>query len=359
MEPCRHPRSAARLLFPARDWVTGDAFEVCHCPGCGLAVTLPQPDREALAYGYPPGYHRGPAGRRFPRGVEWLQRLLYARRARAVERLVGGRTGRVLDVGCGPGFLLDAFRRRGWEPQGTELTEGAAAHARRVLGIPVHVGPLESWPWPESSFDAVAMWHVLEHWPDPRVALDRAARLLRPGGVLLVGVPDFGSPEARWAAGAWFHLDVPRHLVHLTRRSLAGMLAGAGLEVRQVVTTAPEYDGFSLLQSALNRLGLGHNLLYDLLRRRGARLSRERASRLDLALTLLLTLPLGLLALPAAALLSLTGRGSSVTLLAARAPSPGPGEPDPGSRPGPAEGTPGTAPAPPGAAPAAPGAPPG
>ncbi|MBI5071147.1 MAG: class I SAM-dependent methyltransferase [Deltaproteobacteria bacterium] len=325
MDACPHPRATARLLFPARDYVSGDAFEVCACAACGLAVTLPQPAPPEMGRYYPPAYYGSAGARRFPGPVEWLQRRLYGSRARAVEALAGGRPGRVLDVGCGPGWLLDAFRRRGWEPVGTELSEASAARAR-ALGLPVHVGPLESWPWPEGHFDAVTLWHVLEHWPDPRLPIERLARLLRPGGVLLVGVPDFGSPEARLARAGWFHLDVPRHLVHLTPASLGQLLSREGLAVRRTSTFAPEYDAFSLLQSALNRLGLRHNLLYDLLRGRGAKLGAGAAGSAGAALTLLLAIPLAALAVPLSLAISLGGRGSSLSLYATReAPGAGGG----------------------------------
>jgi SAM-dependent methyltransferase len=314
MNACPHVRASARPLFAARDYVTGDVFEVSECAACGLAVTLPQP-ADVDRY-YPAAYYGSAGARRFPGPVEWAQRRLYGARARAVEA-IAGLPGRVLDVGCGPGWLLDAFRRRGWEAAGTELSEDSAARAR-ALGIPVHVGPPASWPWPDGHFDAITLWHALEHWPDPRVPVARLARLLRPGGVLLVGVPEFASAEARLAGAGWFHLDVPRHLVHLTRASLQRLLTEAGLSVRRTSTFAPEYDIFSLVQSAQNRLGLRHNLLYDLLRGRGARLGPGGASAAGALLTLLLAIPLTVVAAPLSLLLSLAEKGSSITILAVR-----------------------------------------
>jgi SAM-dependent methyltransferase len=246
-----------------------------------------------------------------------LQRALYGGRARAAERLAG-RPGRVLDVGCGRGFLLDAFRRRGWDPQGTELDERSAAHAREILGLPVLTGVFDAWPWPDGHFDAVTLWHVLEHLDEPALALERARRVLRPGGVLMVGVPNFASPEARLARDGWFHLDVPRHVVHLTPEWLGAALDESGFEVRRRSFFAPEYDAFSLVQSAENRLGLRHNLLYDVLRGRSAKVLGEGAGRLRTLSALALAAPLGLLALPATVLLGLAGAGSSVTLYAVR-----------------------------------------
>lgn len=320
MAPCSHPEDRASVLFPARDCITGERFEVASCGACGLARTVPRPDPARLADYYPTSYYGAPTARRFPAVVERLQRRLYRARARAVEQVAGAK-GRVLDVGCGRGFLLDAFRRRGWEVQGTELDERSAAHAREALGIPVHVGPPGSEPWPDGHFDAVVLWHVLEHLPDPSAELARVRRLLASGGVLMVGIPDFGSPEARLARQGWFHLDVPRHLCHPSAGWLAAALDEAGFEVRRSSWFAPEYDCFSLVQSAENRLGLPHNLLYDVLREKSAKLlGAGPRGPMTAALALLLAAPLGAIALPASALLGATRRGSSVTFLAVKRP---------------------------------------
>ena len=116
---------------------------------------------------YPDAYYGDAGEKRFVGPVEGLQRALCGSRASLVEKASGGRPGRVLDVGCGRGFLLDAFRRRGWTVEGTEMSAASSAHAREVLGIPVHVGPLESLDLPAESFDAATLWHVLEHVTSP------------------------------------------------------------------------------------------------------------------------------------------------------------------------------------------------
>ena len=170
MKPCTHPADRLETLFPARDYVTGDPFEIRRCTACGLALTWPAPSPSEMGRYYPDAYYGNAGEKRFVGPVEGLQRALYGSRASQVEKAVGGRPGRVLDVGCGRGFLLDAFRRRGWTVEGTEMSEASSAHAREVLGIPVHVGSLESLALPAESFDAVTLWHVLEHVTDPGVA---------------------------------------------------------------------------------------------------------------------------------------------------------------------------------------------
>ncbi|HSN92349.1 MAG TPA: class I SAM-dependent methyltransferase [Anaeromyxobacteraceae bacterium] len=311
MESCPHRPETLRTLFEARDYVTGEVFRIERCTGCGVAFTLPRPAQ--LGRYYPPQYYGPTAEGRFPRPVEIAQRWLCARRARAVER-AAGRVGRVLDVGCGRGLLLDAFRRRGWEVAGTELSDASAAYPR-ALGIPVHVGPIRQASWEPGSFDAVLLWHVIEHWPDPHEAIREAHRLLRDGGVLAIGAPNFESPEARLARHGWFHLDVPRHLAHLGPSSLWPALAAHGFSIVRSSFFAPEYDTFSFVQSVQNLLGLRPNLLYDVLRGDRAKLG-ARAGPAAIAASLALALPLGMLALPATALLALARRGSSLTVLA-------------------------------------------
>ncbi len=317
MQACSHPEAQRTPLFPAQDYITGDRFVIARCGACGFTVTTPQPRPEAMGRYYPAGYYGSAGGKRFPKVMERLQDALYGHRAETVQKLNRGRPGRVLDVGCGRGLLLEQFRRRGWEGQGTELSEQAAAYPRDVLKLPVRIGTLDNLEFPAGHFDAVVMWHVLEHVSDPRVALAAVARVLKPGGIFMVGVPNFGGLEARSCRDKWFHLDAPRHLTHFTWSALREGLAAAGLHERQASGFAPEYDCFSFVQSLLSRAGLRHNLLYNVLRGRGAKvLSANEAGRLQIALTLLLAAPLGMLSVPATLLLGLFRQGATMTVWA-------------------------------------------
>ena len=316
MTPCTHPADRLETLFPARDYVTGDPFEIRRCPDCGLAITWPPPAPSEMGRYYPDAYYGNAGEKRFVGPVEALQRALYGHRASLVEKATGRGPGRVLDVGCGRGFLLDAFRRRGWSVEGTEMSEASSAHAREVLEIPVRVGPLETLGLPAGSFDAVTLWHVLEHVTTPASLLEEIGRILKPGGVLLVSVPNFGSPEARATGAGWFHLDVPRHLVHFTHGTLDSSLRSAGFAPLEASWFAPEFDAFSFVQSTLNRLGLRQNALYDLLRGRAAKLGK--GGGMTSAASVALAAPLGILSVPATLIASLSGAGSTLTVLARR-----------------------------------------
>jgi SAM-dependent methyltransferase len=312
--------SATRTLFEADDYISGERFSIELCPACGLARTQPQPATALIPDYYPPGYYG--AAKRYPAFLEWLLDRLYGRRVARLEQVAGGRPGRVVDVGCGRGLLLDKLRRRGWDVVGLELSAQSAGYARDILGIDVRTCDLPEMGLPGSSVDLMILWHVLEHLPDPDHLLREVARLMRPGGAVVVAVPNFGSAEARLAGPRWFHLDVPRHLTHFTRPSLEAMLRHAGLTPGKLSYFAPEYDLFSFVQSLENRLGLAHNLLYDLLRTRDGKVLRTdkrsanngayAATAVALALPLAL---LGALWIPVATVMRF---GATMTIVARR-----------------------------------------
>jgi SAM-dependent methyltransferase len=255
-------------LFAARDYISGDPFQIVQCVSCGLAFTEPVP-REWTRY-YPALYYGNPRANRFPAPVEWLQNRLYASRARKLEQLAGAGRGRVLDIGCGRGHLLRAFQRRGWEVAGTEMSELAAAYAREQLRLPVSVGNIAELNLPAGGLDVAIMWHVLEHFERVGDVLREVHRLLRPGGLCFIAVPNFGSLEARAARDKWFHLDVPRHLTHFTEPTLMRRLEQSGFRIETTSNRSLEYDFFSAVQSFLNRSGLRMNWLYSALRGGGA-----------------------------------------------------------------------------------------
>jgi hypothetical protein len=141
---------------------------------------------------------------------------------------------------------------------------------------------------------------------------------LRPGGIFLVGVPDFGSPEARLTRAGWFHLDIPRHLSHHTRASLEQSLQNAGMRPAWVSYLAPEYDCFSFVQSLLNWLGVRPNFLYNWLRGDRAKVIAGGSYLGPLLATLLLAPALGVIGLPATVLLAVFRKGAALTICAVK-----------------------------------------
>lgn len=216
----------------------------------------------------------------------------------------------MLDIGSGKGHFLAAARDAGWEVTGIDLSPEAVAYARDRYGVPVTVGDIADRPI-HDRFDVVTLWHVLEHLPGPGEQLDRCHSLLRPGGRLVVSVPNGASAQARLSGANWLHLDIPRHIFHFDGRSLATLLARHGFEVERKDTFYPEMEMVGLIQSLLNATGGERDIVYRFLKRDRTVTSRARV---------LVALTFGTLLAPAAGLWSLVapvlGTGASLQVVA-------------------------------------------
>lgn len=262
---CNSPASSPLYRGPV---VRGTAFSVVACPRCGLAWTDPQPDEvEILSY-YDQDYY-GFNNIRFRGLVERFVRFARVLRARKLRRFI--RAGRVLDIGCGRGIYLDALRRKGFQTVGIELSDTAARYAREGLMLDrIFVGRLEDMRFPDRYFDAVSIFHVLEHLPRPSGTLREVGRILAPGGVLVVAFPNIRSLQARIFRRLWFHLDIPRHLFHFSPRSLDALLPSREWELVGARGFSLEYGPFGWVQSALNVVFGNENTLYSLLKEKAS-----------------------------------------------------------------------------------------
>lgn len=215
------PASGPEAFAPTCHAVSGHG-DLYACVRCG---TVQQPDlpggpelHELYRDMRDDAYLTEEAGRR-----RTARRLLAA-----IER--HGPRGRMLEVGCGHGLLLDEARARGWQVSGLEIADASRAHARDALGLDVSAATLEeSDPATGGGLQAIVLADVLEHLDDPVAALARCAQLLAPGGVALIVTPDPASHTARLAGRSWWgYLRSHTYLVpHSTLREL---LRTAGLE---------------------------------------------------------------------------------------------------------------------------------
>jgi SAM-dependent methyltransferase len=148
--------------------------------------------------------------------------------------------GRLLDVGCGSGEWLLAMRDLGWEVEGVDF-DGDAVQAAAEQGVLVRRGVLEDQHYPAGSFDAVTLNHVIEHVPDPLATLRECARVLRPGGDLVLFTPNNGSLGHRVFGCHWRGLEPPRHLHVFCPESMSALLRAAGFTRYEVSTLNSDY----------------------------------------------------------------------------------------------------------------------
>jgi 2-polyprenyl-3-methyl-5-hydroxy-6-metoxy-1,4-benzoquinol methylase len=219
---------------------TAGEFEVRSCPGCGTGVTLPQVAPAELPAFYPAGYGPyddalGPVAGLASRCIRWWQgkRALARAPLRALDAIPAGT---VLDVGCGRGDLGALLVGRGWRVTGIDPSEHACRVARR-RGIDARRGTLDDVELEPGAFDAVVFQHSLEHTADPRGALVEVARVLKPGGLVLVTVPNFACWQRRRFGSCWYHLDLPRHRTHFTPAGVRAAFEAVGLQVQALTTS--------------------------------------------------------------------------------------------------------------------------
>ena len=283
----------SRVLYRGADRLygtTAEIFSVIECRNCGMARLDPRPSD--LAAHYPPLYwfSGGPAN--------IYRRLVLRHHIRFVRQALG--TGaRVLDAGSGGGLLAAQLRRHGVQAFALDIAPVAAKLAARAGAASV-TADFAHPPFADTSFDVIAMFHVLEHVPDPRCHLRTAHRLLAPNGCLVIAVPNFDGLQRRIFGARWNGLDIPRHLHHFRGRDLRALLEQTGFQVTRTrhfswrdspaglaTTLAPALDPMS-------------------------RLVRQRASA-NAAYALLTAL-----SVPFAALEAATKHGSTIIMQAAR-----------------------------------------
>ena len=138
--------------------------------------------------------------------------------------------GRLLDVGAAYGFFVHLAGKAGFEASGLEPAADCADFARRELGADLITGRIETAELPAGSFDVITMFDVIEHFEDPRLALQKAARLLSPGGVLIVETGDTQALLARISGHRWYFFDPPQHLVFFSQENLTRLASDVGFE---------------------------------------------------------------------------------------------------------------------------------
>jgi 2-polyprenyl-3-methyl-5-hydroxy-6-metoxy-1,4-benzoquinol methylase len=207
----------------------------------------------------------------------------------------------LLDIGCGSGTFLHMASRKGFVPHGMDAAKNAVDLARAQYGICAREGEIGQDVWPDKQFDFITMFHVLEHLPDPRSGLSYAIDLLKPGGSLVLQVPNADSLQARFFRDRWHGLDVPRHVINFTPKSLNRLLEEAGLRAHSTCRFSMRDNPAALVSSLAPAL--------DPIGRRGV---HSRAlPQLDGALALVY-LGLFLLAVPVTWLESAIGYGATL-----------------------------------------------
>jgi 2-polyprenyl-3-methyl-5-hydroxy-6-metoxy-1,4-benzoquinol methylase len=205
-----------------------------QCQNCGLVYVSPRPDAAELYALYGESYFQNEnsstVGYTNYIRDEGNIRQTFARRLSRLERFI--KPGRLLDVGCATGFFLDEAQSRGWDVHGLDVSWFAVDYARDHFGIDARHGSLTELDYPPESFDLVTLWDVIEHVPDPKAYVQRAAELLKPGGMIALATPDVESIPARITGKKWVGYKLSEeHIYYFAPRTLNRLLNEMGFDV--------------------------------------------------------------------------------------------------------------------------------
>ena len=149
----------------------------------------------------------------------------------------------LIDVGCGEGLFLKLAKKDGWDITGTEISPFAVTYGKEKLGLNILQGELMDIGFLDKTFDAVTMWHVLEHTTNPLVVLKETRRILKDDGVFILAIPNLNNVFSQWAyrlvKGRRMHLFDPEdrelHLYHFTPATIRLALEKAGFRVEKII----------------------------------------------------------------------------------------------------------------------------
>ncbi|MBI4335604.1 MAG: methyltransferase domain-containing protein [Candidatus Omnitrophica bacterium] len=192
---------------------------IVKCLRCGLVYVNPRRDDKEMSASYVNMADKEYALEE--RGRSISSRAMLKRLARFKK------AGRILDIGCATGFLLNEAKKQGWEVYGVELSKWCAGYAKENFGLDIFCGPLNEAGYQMNFFDAVVLRDTIEHLTNPKETLAEIRRVLKPDGILCISTPNIDSVVSRALRGRWWGIN-QSHLFYFTKRSLYTMLDAAG-----------------------------------------------------------------------------------------------------------------------------------
>ena len=231
--PCCGSDDLKPVLNAIDHTVSHEQFAIWQCQSCSLRFTQDVPDAASIG----PCYHseeyishsnttKGLVNRLY----HLVRRQTLSDKRHLIQSAARRKQGKLLDIGAGTGAFAGYMRERGWEVTGLEPESVAREHALTDYGVRLlDMDQLDALP--PDSFDAITLWHVLEHVHDLHHYMERLKTMITKGGRIFIAVPNYTSYDATVYGGAWAAYDVPRHLYHFSPDSMDRLLSLHGLQL--------------------------------------------------------------------------------------------------------------------------------
>lgn len=222
-------------------FVSHETFEIVECNRCGMRVTDDFPPENIIGRYYETQDYISHSNTK--KGLinslyhQVRQRML-KKKAKWVEKSSGLKQGKILDVGAGTGYFAATMQERGWNVEIVEQSTEAQEFAKKEFGLTAYPSlenyTLEHKTDENNSLDVISLWHVLEHLERQNESMSKFHTLLKPGGTLIIAVPNCSSYDARIYKEKWAAYDVPRHLWHFTPKQMEILAGNHGFALTEI-----------------------------------------------------------------------------------------------------------------------------
>jgi 2-polyprenyl-3-methyl-5-hydroxy-6-metoxy-1,4-benzoquinol methylase len=214
-------------------FLTLDGFSYGKCIHCGLVYQNPRPVFGDLKKRYGENYF----------DYEYTNRNNFFNLMKLGLRDVGfdslfsnvQENKSFLDVGCATGLLLNHMKSKGWECHGVEICRESAEYGITQFGLDIFIGTLNEASFPDASFHAVHLSHLIEHVPDPTALLLEIRRILRPEGYMVLTTPNVSGVQARIAGKNW-RSAIPDHVYLFSKETMKKLLRKTGFEILKQIS---------------------------------------------------------------------------------------------------------------------------
>ncbi len=217
--------------------VSEEEFQLVFDEVLEMYKTEPQPSLDKLpSYYQSEDYisHTDTKRNLFEKIYHWVRSYMLSKKMAIVSQYTKSDSQRVLDIGCGTGDFLKMAQEYKWNIAGVEPDQNARKIASEKTGVEI-----QNNDWlneiPDHSFDAVTMWHVLEHVPNLTEQISTLRRIVKTNGTIFIAVPNYKSHDANHYKEKWAAFDVPRHLWHFSQRSIKGLFEKENMKVVKIL----------------------------------------------------------------------------------------------------------------------------